>query len=128
MLNTTEKVAVCSRSFSKNPDLRSELLLRYARVTFNDAGLQLEGESLIKFLKGHDKAIVALELIDEKVLSRLPELQVISKYGVGLDSIDLMAMQTHRKRLGWTGQSALRIRTSHFVRHCNASPCASSKS
>jgi len=103
MLNTTEKVAVCSRSFSKNPDLRSELLLRYARVTFNDAGLQLEGESLIKFLKGHDKAIVALELIDEKVLSRLPELQVISKYGVGLDSIDLMAMQTHRKRLGWTG-------------------------
>jgi D-3-phosphoglycerate dehydrogenase len=28
---------------------------------------------------------------------------VISKYGVGLDSIDLDAMRTHGKRLGWTG-------------------------
>jgi len=102
-VNTTEKIAVCSRSFSKNTMLRAELLARYTQVTFNDAGRQLEGDSLIEFLSGHDKAITALETVDEYVLSRLPELQVIGKYGVGLDMIDFNAMRRHGKRLGWTG-------------------------
>ena len=83
--------------------LRAELLARYSQVTFNDAGLQLTGDSLVEYLSGHNKAITALEMIDDHVLSRLPELQVIGKYGVGLDMIDLDAMHRHGKRLGWTG-------------------------
>jgi phosphoglycerate dehydrogenase-like enzyme len=98
-----ERVAVCSRSFSKNTILRAELLSRYPNVKFNDAGIQLSGQSLVEFLKGHEKAITALEVIDEHILSCLPELQVIGKYGVGLDMIDLAAMRMHGKRLGWTG-------------------------
>ena len=102
-MNKTEKIAVCSRSFSKNQVLRAELLDRYENVTFNDAGLKLDGDSLIKFLKGHQKAITALEKIDAYVLSRLPELKVISKYGVGIDMIDLDAIHTYGKKFGWTG-------------------------
>ena len=101
-MNIDEKIVVCSRSFSKNLVLRKALLDHYALVTFNDTGLQLEGDGLVNFLRGHTKAIVALETIDEYVLSRLPELQVISKYGVGLDTIDMEAMRRHGKRLGWT--------------------------
>ena len=33
-MNISDKVAVCSRSFSKNEVLRSELLRRYKYVTF----------------------------------------------------------------------------------------------
>lgn len=102
-MNSSIKVAVCSRSFSNNPVLRAELLERYSNVTFNDEGLKLNGDSLVDFLKGHDKAITALEMIDESVLSQLPELQIISKYGVGLDMIDMSAMRHYGKRLGWTG-------------------------
>jgi len=102
-MNTTEKIAVCSRSFSKNSVLRAELLARYSQVTFNDAGLQLMGDSLVEYLSGHDKAITGLEMMDDYVLSRLPELQVIGKYGVGLDMIDLNAMRRHGKHLGWKG-------------------------
>jgi phosphoglycerate dehydrogenase-like enzyme len=102
-LDTEHRVAVCSRSFSANPVLRAELLARYAQVTFNDAGQQLAGDTLVGFLQGHDKAITALEVIDHSVLRRLPQLKVIGKYGVGLDMIDLGAMRTHGKRLGWTG-------------------------
>ena len=102
-MNVTDKVAVCSRSFSKNTILRAELLERYKYVTFNDDGLQLNGNSLIDFLSGKDKAIIALETIDDSVLSQLPKLQVISKYGVGLDMIDMNAMRRHAKHLGWTG-------------------------
>jgi phosphoglycerate dehydrogenase-like enzyme len=102
-LDVTAKVAVCSRSFSRNPVLRAELLARYQSVTFNDAGRQLSGDALVEFLSGHDKAIVALETIDESILARLPGLKVISKYGVGLDAVDVAAMRAHGKHLGWTG-------------------------
>jgi len=102
-MNTKNKVVVCSRSFSKNPILRKELLERYSQVTFNDAGLKLDGDSLVEFLKGHDKAITALETINENILEQLPELQVISKYGVGVDMIDMAAMHSYNIKLGWTG-------------------------
>jgi D-3-phosphoglycerate dehydrogenase len=97
------KVAVASRSFSRHPVLRAELLARYPNVTFNDAGLSLKGDALVEFLSGHDKAVTALERLDEAVLSRLPDLKVVGKYGVGLDMIDLAAMSRLGKKLGWTG-------------------------
>lgn len=101
-MNTADRIAVCSRSFSRNATLRAELLARFAQVTFNETGRQLEGDDLVEFLRGHDRAITALERIDDYVLSRLPELKVIGKYGVGLDMIDLEAMRRHGRRLGWT--------------------------
>ncbi len=102
-INTTTRVAVASRSFSRHPELRRELLSRYEQVTFNEAGLALSGADLAAFLQGHDKAITALEIIDEELLSQLPQLKVIGKYGVGLDMIDLDAMDRHGVQLGWTG-------------------------
>lgn len=97
------KVAVASRSFSRHPVLRAEMLARYPDVTFNESGRSLAGAELIDFLKGHDRAITALERIDDALLSALPELKVIGKYGVGLDMIDMEAMVRHGVRLGWTG-------------------------
>jgi D-3-phosphoglycerate dehydrogenase len=102
-MNTADKVAVCSRSFSRNATLRAELRERYGNVTFNDEGRALAGDSLVDFLRGHDKAIIALEQIDDAVLSRLPELKVIGKYGVGVDAIDMGAMRRHGTCLGWVG-------------------------
>ena len=102
-MNRIDRVAVCSRSFSRDPRLRAALLQRYEHVTFNDAGQSLAGDALVQFLAGHDKAITALETIDAAILARLPQLKIIGKYGVGLDMIDLDAMRRHGKRLGWTG-------------------------
>lgn len=101
--NTSERIAVTSRSFSRHKVLREELLERYANVSFNDAGLTLKGEALREFLVGHDRAIVALERVDHVLLAALPQLQVVSKYGVGLDNIDLAALRQLGKRLGWSG-------------------------
>lgn len=102
-MDTTSRVAVASRSFSRHPELRKVLQERYANVTFNDEGLSLKGQGLIDYLKGHDKAITALEVLDDGVFAALPELKVIGKYGVGLDMIDLDAMQRRGVKLGWTG-------------------------
>ena len=94
-------VAVTSRSFSRHTVLRAELLERYHNVRFNDEGKTLTGDELVAFLQGCVKAITALERIDESVLSRLPELEVISKVGVGIDMIDLDALDRHGVRLSW---------------------------
>ena len=96
------RVAVTSRSFSRHPKLRAELQARYADVTFNDKGLSLAGGALIEFLRGHERAITALERLDESVFAALPELKVIGKFGVGLDMIDLDAMTRHGRKLGWS--------------------------
>ncbi len=95
-------VAVTSRSFSRNEVLRAETLARYERVKFNDEGLSLDGDSLVDFLAGHPLAITALEKIDDEVLERLPDLEAISKVGVGIDMIDLEAMERHGVRLAWS--------------------------
>ncbi len=97
------KIAVTSRSFSRHPVLRLELLAKYLKVTFNDTGTALAGDELIAFLAGHERAIVALEHLDDHVFQALPELRVVSKYGVGLDMIDLDAMTRRGVKLGWTG-------------------------
>ena len=96
-------LAVASRSFSQHPILRGEVLKLYPEAKFNDKGLSLSGDSLVEFLKGYEKAITALETIDDSVLSRLPDLKVIGKYGVGLDMIDLHSMKKFGVKLGWTG-------------------------
>ena len=96
-------LVIASRSFSKHPVLRKEVLKRYPNAKFNDEGLSLNGESLIEFLDGHEKAITALEKIDDSILKQLPDLKVIGKYGVGLDMIDLHAMKKYGVNLGWTG-------------------------
>lgn len=98
----TTRVAVCSRSFSKNEALRRELLARYPHTTFNDDGRSLAGADLVAFLRGHAKAIVALERVDAALLDALPELRAIAKYGVGLDNVDVTAVAARGLHLGWT--------------------------
>jgi D-3-phosphoglycerate dehydrogenase len=96
-------IAVTSRSFSRHPVLREELIARYDNVHFNDEGLSLQGAALIDFLRGRRKVITGLETVDDALLSAVPELNVIAKYGVGLDMIDMEAMTRHGVHLGWKG-------------------------
>ena len=96
-------IAVASRSFSRNAALRAELSARYPDVTFSESEGILGGGELVAFLRGHGRAIVGLERIDDDVLAQVPELRVVSKYGVGLDAVDVDAMARRGIRLGWTG-------------------------
>lgn len=96
-------VAVASRSFSRHPELRAALAARFPDATFNDAGRSLSGADLVAFLRGHSRAITALESLNAALFDAVPELRVVSKYGVGLDMVDLAAMEARGIRLGWTG-------------------------
>ena len=97
------RVAVTARSFVKHATLRAELQAKYPHVTFADPAHRLDGDSLVAFLSNHDRAIIGLERVDDRILEQVPQLKVISKYGVGLDGIDMAAMARRGIKLGWTG-------------------------
>ena len=73
--------------------MRKELLKKYPETDFNDS---------VESLSGHTKAITALETLNESIFKQLPELKLVSKYGIGLDMIELSAMSAMGKKLGWT--------------------------
>jgi D-3-phosphoglycerate dehydrogenase len=95
-------VAVASRSFSRHPVLREELLARHPHARFNEDGGVLAGAALVQFLRGHDKAVTGLDVLSDEVFSAVPELRLVSKYGVGLDMIDLDAARRHGVSVRWT--------------------------
>jgi phosphoglycerate dehydrogenase-like enzyme len=95
-------VAVASHSFPKHETLRRELEARYPDAAYNQTGCPLAGDELIRFLRGHDKAITGLEVLDHSVFTAVPELRIVSKYGVGLDMIDLAAASRCGVSVRWT--------------------------
>lgn len=97
------RVAVAARSFARHQGLRQELLARYPGATFSESADILDGDALVALLRGHERAIVGLERVDDRILDQLPELRIISKYGVGLDGLDVEAIARRGVRLGWTG-------------------------
>ena len=94
-------VAVASRSLSNNDDLIDCLKSKYEQVIINETGKTLEGDKLRDFLLSADKAIIGIEKISDELLTQLPKLKVISKYGVGLNNIDLNALKKHKVMLGF---------------------------
>jgi D-3-phosphoglycerate dehydrogenase len=72
------------------------------RVTLNPMGERFEGESLARYLEDADAAIVGLEKITPQVLERCLRLQLVAKYGVGLDNVDLDACRERGVAVGWT--------------------------
>ena len=101
-MNESDLVAVTSRSFSKNEKLIKELQSKYKKIKLNNEGLSLSGESLVSFCKDADKVIVGLERFDSEILDNLPNLKVLSKYGVGLNNINLQELKKREIKLGFT--------------------------
>lgn len=122
-MSSTENslVAVASRSFSMDSFLKAELTKSYKNVRFNETGETLKENKLVEFLKGANKAIVALEPINDGLLKQLPDLKLISKYGVGLDNIDFASLKKNQVHLAWTGgvnRRSVAELALHFILGC----------
>lgn len=97
------KIVVTSPSFSKNNVLKEELLKSFTKTKFNDEGVKFTKRELINFIKDADGIIVGLENIDRDVLKACNNLKIISKYGVGLNNIDLECCEELNIKIGWRG-------------------------
>ena len=101
-MNAIDMVAVASRSFSKNVFLIEALQAQYSNIILNETGKTLEGNDLVNFLGSADKAIIGIEEISAELLDQLPRLKVISKYGVGINNLDTVALKSKGVKLGFT--------------------------
>ena len=97
------KIKVTANAFSKNNTLRNELLHYFPNSEFNETGKRFVGKELVAYLSDADGAIIGLENITDELLLQLPNLQIIAKYGVGLDNIDQIACKKNNVKVGWTG-------------------------
>ena len=89
-------VGVTTVAFSKDKELITQLeSIGFKEVLTNEPKRRFTQEELISFLSRCDVAIVGLDKITEEVLSQVPNLKAISKYGVGLDNIDFEACKKH---------------------------------
>jgi phosphoglycerate dehydrogenase-like enzyme len=99
---TGPRIAVTPPAFCNSKILRDDLCKSFPNSTFNEKDRYLSESELIEFLLNSEGAIVGRDPVNEKVLQALPNLKIIAKYGVGLDTIDQEAMNRHEVKLGWT--------------------------
>ena len=97
------KIIATSPSFSKNKTLQEEIYKYFPNAKLNLEGKRFTQEELIEYIKDADAIIVGLEPITSEVLDNCPNLKMISKYGVGLNNIDLEECKKRGIKIGWTG-------------------------
>jgi D-3-phosphoglycerate dehydrogenase len=96
-------IVATSPSFSKSVLLQHEIYRFFPDAKLNIEGKRFNKKELISYIKNADGIIVGLESIDDEVLEACPNLKIISKYGVGLNNIDLDACKKRDISIGWTG-------------------------
>ncbi|MFA6192497.1 MAG: phosphoglycerate dehydrogenase [Sulfurimonas sp.] len=97
------KITVTSPSFSSNKILQEEIYKYFPYAKLNLEGKRFNHNELIEYIKDADAVIVGLEPINVEVLNQCKNLKMVSKYGVGLNNIDLDACEKRDIAIGWSG-------------------------
>lgn len=88
------KILITPTSFLKpeNAEARTRIEEFADEVLYNETGKPLQGNELIKMLQGVDGVIAGVDYITSEVIEAAPEsLKVISRYGAGVDRVDIGA-------------------------------------
>jgi len=86
------RVLVTPTTFGKgDPALRSTLEKTVGEVIFNPMARPLRPSELLPLVKEVDGWIAGLDQIDSSVIEAAGRLQVIARYGVGVDQVDVEA-------------------------------------
>ena len=92
------KVAITERSFAKVDSAPQKML--------EDAGClvvrQREGEDLCEFLKDADGVIAGIETYNADIFAATPRLKIVSRFGVGYDSVDVEAARKANIAVAYT--------------------------
>lgn len=84
------KVLVTTTSFGINdPEMKSYLEQEVGEVIYNPTGKPLKADALGQLLVGIDGLIAGLDEINRTALEKADRLKVISRYGVGIENVDL---------------------------------------
>ncbi len=86
------KILVTARSFRKNPGRHKELLEQSGyEIIESPVDLPLQEEEMVELIGDVDGAILGLDYVTVRVIEAGERLKVLSRYGVGVDRVDLAA-------------------------------------
>lgn len=88
------KAFVSTTSFLKPQNAQAKALLErnFDEVAYNDLGVPLKGEEILQRLEGCHAYIAGVDYITADVIAKMPaSVKVISRYGVGIDRVDVVA-------------------------------------
>lgn len=86
------KVLVTAVAFGKNnPELKQTLEEAVDEVVYSPHQRPLTEEELLPLIRDVDGFIAGVDEVTSRVIQNAPDLQVISRYGVGVDRVDITA-------------------------------------
>lgn len=93
---SSNKILVTTRSFRKVPG-RHQQILEEAGYEIVNSPLDrpLEAEELAELMPGVVGAILGVDFVTAEVFEQAKELRVISRFGVGVDRVDLVSATAH---------------------------------
>ena len=109
------KVAITIRSFDLNSPAMDTLRKTCDVIYINSTGLRLSESELCSILREVEGVIAGTEKITDDVMRSSGSLKVISRVGVGLDSIDLVSAKMHHILVKNTPESPVISVAEHTV-------------
>jgi len=84
------KILITPRSFASFSDKPLKMLTeRDYKIKRNNTGRPYKKEEMLKLIKDVDGIIIGIDELSAEIIEEADELKVISKYGTGLDNIDI---------------------------------------
>jgi len=91
------KILITPRSFASFSDKPLKMLTeRDYKIKRNNTGRPYKKEEMLKLIKEVDGIIIGIDELSAEIIEEANALKVISKYGIGLDNIDIN-MATNKK-------------------------------
>ncbi len=91
------KILITPRSFASFSDKSLKMLSeRNYKIKRNITGRPYKKEEMLKLIKDVDGIIIGIDELSAEIIEEADALKVISKYGIGLDNIDIN-MATNKK-------------------------------
>jgi len=110
-------LAITIRSFTLDEAVKERLGSFFSIDYVNTSGNRLSEADLVEIVRNADAVIAGTEQYSQKVINAAPGLKVISRVGVGLDSIDLDAASGRGIQVLITAASTVQPVAEHTLAH-----------
>ena len=97
----SKKILITPKSYYRIREKMLPLLKDY-ELKFNDTGITFTEEQMIDLAKDVDGIIIGVDPITESVLENAKNLKAISKYGVGMDNINVKEAEKRNIKISKT--------------------------